>query len=317
MWAAAALGASSPITYVALGDSYASGEGLAPFIASVPSTCDRSALSYPYLIASTLGVGTSDSFIDVACAGARLSDLADSLNAAAPQLDAVTDSTDLVTLQSGGNDVFFAELSASCLNTTRAGVSASMGQAACDYWILVAERLLGVTKGNRALFTGTLRARYRSVLEARLLTVVAKVRARQGANSAAAKARTRLVVLDYPILLARLTPSSPACVVGLGFSYEAKNAATLRAINVLLDQEIMRASALYVTRHHDAGVIMVDLSRSLRPLSCQVDAGASDVRGIDPSHPGYSLHPLASGQVKMANAVVSNLKAREVGSGTP
>jgi len=310
IWAAPApLGASSPTTYVALGDSYASGEGLAPFVASVPPTCDRSALSYPYLTASMLGVGTSNSFIDVACAGARLSNLADSLNSAPPQLDAVTDSTDLVTLQSGGNDVFFAELSASCLNTTRAGSSASMGQEACDYWILVAERLLGVTRGDRALFAATLHARYRSVLEARFLTIVAKVRAGQGANSAAAKARTRLAVLDYPILLARLTPQSPACVVGPGFSYEAKNAVTLRAINVLLDGEIKRASALYVTRHHDAGVIMVDLSRSLYPLSCQADAGASDVRGIDPSHPGYSLHPLASGQVKMANAVVAALRA--------
>ncbi|HUY44037.1 MAG TPA: GDSL-type esterase/lipase family protein [Acidimicrobiales bacterium] len=317
MIAPSPLGASSPLTYVALGDSFASGEGLAPFVASVPSTCDRSALSYPYLTASALGVGASGAFIDVACAGARLSDLDASVGAAAPQLDAVTDSSAVVTLQSGGNDVFFGELAAGCLNTARGGSSASMGQAGCDYWVLAAERLLGVTTGDRALWSATLYARYRSVLESRLLTVIAAIRARQGANGGAADAKRLLAVLDYPVLLARLTTSSLACVVGPGFSYAAKDALTLRAINLLLDEEIQRASALYATRHHDAGIIMVDVSRSLRPLSCGAGPGASDVRAIDPSHPGYSLHPLASGQAKMANAVAAALGARGVGLTAP
>ena len=317
MTAPSSLGASSFSTYVALGDSFASGEGLAPFIRTAPPTCDRSVLSYPYLTASMLGALTPASFTDVTCAGARLSNLGDSVNAAAPQLDAVTSSTQVVTLQSGGNDAFFAELAASCLNTVTAGSSASMGQARCDYWVLATERLLGVTRGTRALFGSSLRERFRSVLQSRLLTVIGAVRTRQGANSAAVKARTLLAVLDYPVLLARLTPRSPACVAGPGFTYELKDAMTLRALNLLLDEEMERASALYANRHHDAGVIMIDVSRSLRPMSCGLDASASDVRAIDPSHPGYSLHPLASGQAKMANALIAGLQARALSFTAP
>ena len=305
-------GANASTTYVALGDSYASGEGLAPFVASIPSSCDRSPLSYPYEVASAIGATTSGTFVDVACAGARLSDLAGSLDGAAPQGDAVAHGTDVVTLQSGGNDAFFAELATSCLKSASAGTSASMGQAGCDYWVNAAERLLGVTKGSRAILAATLHAPFRSVLESRLLTVIAALRARQGTRDPLANNRTLMAVVDYPLILPPLGAASPSCVVGPGFSYSAQDARTLRAINVLVDQETQRASALYASRHHDAGVFAVDVSGSLSPLSCRIDPGSSDVRAIDLSHPGYSLHPLASGQAKIALAVTVALAARGV-----
>lgn len=94
-------------TYVALGDSIASGEGVAPYDAgtdvlfgSARNTCHRSAAAYPrVLYASGLALR------HVACSGAELRDLTSPQQAGQPaQLDSVTRQTELVTLTIGAND---------------------------------------------------------------------------------------------------------------------------------------------------------------------------------------------------------------------
>lgn len=102
-------------TYVALGDSYTA----APY---VPSTdladgCLRSDGNYPSLVAAELGV---TELIDVSCSGAQTRHLHEPQNTfrstrVAPQLDALTDDTDLVTLSIGGNDFdLFGNLLQTC-----------------------------------------------------------------------------------------------------------------------------------------------------------------------------------------------------------
>lgn len=89
-------------TYVALGDSYAAGAGIAPLVATAPPTCSRSTLNFAHDIAAAT---KASSFTDVTCSGAKTADFfASQAPGVAPQLDAVTKDTRLVTMTIGGND---------------------------------------------------------------------------------------------------------------------------------------------------------------------------------------------------------------------
>ncbi len=93
------------IDYVALGDSFTAG----PFIATMradPQGCARSKSNYPAFLAGFLDVTT---YTDVSCSAALTSDLWRAQRTldgglSRPQLDALSEETDLVTLGIGGND---------------------------------------------------------------------------------------------------------------------------------------------------------------------------------------------------------------------
>lgn len=88
--------------YVALGDSYSSAAGVTPLVATAPPTCSRSTLNFAHDIAART---RPSSFTDVTCSGAKTSDFFSSqAPGIAPQLDAVTKDTRLVTMTIGGND---------------------------------------------------------------------------------------------------------------------------------------------------------------------------------------------------------------------
>jgi len=101
--------------YVALGDSYTSGGGL-PEVDKDSGGCERSRLTYPTLVAKELDADLAD----VSCGGARTANATDpqpkgdgTVNP--PQLNAVTRSTDLVTVGLGYNDGgLFAGLLVGC-----------------------------------------------------------------------------------------------------------------------------------------------------------------------------------------------------------
>lgn len=93
------------LTYVALGDSYSSAPGVPETDMSNP--CLRSSNNYPSMVADALSIRD---FVDVTCGGATTKDMTTpQQEGTAPQLDALTPKTDLVTLGIGGNDsdVFF------------------------------------------------------------------------------------------------------------------------------------------------------------------------------------------------------------------
>jgi lysophospholipase L1-like esterase len=122
--AAAAARTAGAVTYAALGDSYSAGVGTGSY--TLDSACKRSVYAYPYLWAQR-HTGTALSF--VACSGAKTSDLL------ANQIQAVTSSTDLVTMTIGGNDIGFASLIQQCtlsdcsaaLDSTRANLETTLG----------------------------------------------------------------------------------------------------------------------------------------------------------------------------------------------
>jgi lysophospholipase L1-like esterase len=89
--------------YVALGDSYASGVGTRTYIESSGS-CQRSTYAYPYIDAGRIGANLTF----VACSGARVADVT------ANQLPSVTSSTNIVSVQVGGNDAGFSSVITEC-----------------------------------------------------------------------------------------------------------------------------------------------------------------------------------------------------------
>ncbi len=89
--------------YVAMGDSYTSAPGIAG--ENSPDGCLRSPRNYPAMVAATLEV---DELVDVSCSGAQTLQMdrthVTETSVKAPQLDALDEGTDLVTVSIGAND---------------------------------------------------------------------------------------------------------------------------------------------------------------------------------------------------------------------
>lgn len=104
----------SPGSYVALGDSFTSGP-LIPNQTGEPLGCLRSDRNYPAVVAPQAG---PTEFRDVSCGGASTRHMFEShdvLNGPnPPQLDALDEDTELVTLGIGGNDIGFGGIIESC-----------------------------------------------------------------------------------------------------------------------------------------------------------------------------------------------------------
>ena len=97
--------AASPVSYVALGDSYASGVGAGNYTSSGGS-CDRSKNAYPQLWAKANGPA---SFSFVACTGATTQSVISG------QLAALNSHTTLVSVTAGGNDADFVGVIEKCV----------------------------------------------------------------------------------------------------------------------------------------------------------------------------------------------------------
>ena len=112
--ALAALGAAAALTvsaapaqaansYVALGDSYASGTGTRTYI-NDGTSCQRSVYAYPSLISASKGLTLNFR----ACSGAKVADVTNT------QLSALTTATTQVSISVGGNDAGFADVLTEC-----------------------------------------------------------------------------------------------------------------------------------------------------------------------------------------------------------
>lgn len=109
-------GASAAETsYVALGDSYTSAFGVMPLAPTAPPECGQSTLNYPHLVASALNL----SLTDVSCGGAKTENFTVAQYPdQPPQFDALSPSTEVVSVGMGGNDHnLFISLLADCTAT--------------------------------------------------------------------------------------------------------------------------------------------------------------------------------------------------------
>jgi len=97
--------------YVAMGSSYAAGQGAGADVAG--GSCVQGAESYPYLVAEAFGLD----LVDVSCNGAKIDNVVDTPQGeAVPQLEAVTADTSIVTITVGGNDVGYVLNFFRCMN---------------------------------------------------------------------------------------------------------------------------------------------------------------------------------------------------------
>lgn len=252
--------------YVALGDSYSSAAGVNPLVPTAPPTCSRSELNYAHDLAA---VTTPASFTDVTCSGARTSDYFSSQAAGvAPQLDAVTRDTRLVTMTIGGNDEgVFSSSFFGC-----AAISAS------DILGNPCEKKYGTT------FTDQITTQTFPHLVAALLAVRAKAPA------------ATVVIIGYPQILPAVGSLScyPSMPIAMG------DVPWLDHQQDVLNATISRAARLTGTR-------FVDMSASSAGHDACQPVGQRWIEPAVGPINAYPVHPNASGEAAMATQTLRQL----------
>ncbi|GAC68035.1 SGNH/GDSL hydrolase family protein [Gordonia soli] len=208
------------LKYVALGSSYAAGPGSSPL---ADRRCLRTADNYPHQVAAARHFRLADA----SCSGATTANILSvpQLPAArAPQIDAVTPDTGLVTITIGGNDISYVGRVAahSCRNQIAARSVAIHG---CP----PARARPEPTSGDYVAVQNS------------LVAVVEAVRARAP--------RATIVLVDYPPLI---DPSGPRCGA-LGLS-TAETAETVRIYDRLV--------AVTATAARESRALLVTVSKS-------------------------------------------------------
>lgn len=134
-------GGNAPLTrYVALGDSFQSGEGAFKYIPmtdGITNRCHRSENAYPVRLVND---GTVDLDLDFgACSGALTTDLPVASAEGRPpyddgisQFDRLDSSTKLVTIGIGGNDVEFSNTLRQCIITAMQELFAQFSRSSCE-----------------------------------------------------------------------------------------------------------------------------------------------------------------------------------------
>ncbi|MGW4892057.1 SGNH/GDSL hydrolase family protein [Kitasatospora sp. NPDC004240] len=272
--------------YVALGDSFTAGLKVSPQ-AGEPEGCGRSSVNYPSLLAKELKLAAAE-FKDVSCSGARTGDLTgaqkvdDGSNA--PQLDALTPATRLVTLGIGGNDAGFMEVVAQCaeenvLDAVKGLFTDGRGEAPCREHYTSGDGAAGDEVQRKVEAAGE-----------RLGQVLTEVRRRSP--------QARVFVVGYPALL----PADPVrCVPVLGRTVVPGDLA-------FLSEKQQQLNAMLKRRAETAGATFVDLAG---PSAGHDMCAGEPTRWVEPPFPAPGLagiHPNARGHEGAAKAVLKAVR---------
>jgi len=249
-----------PSTYVAMGDSFSSGEGNPPFEYGTntgSNACHRSPQAYPRLLQSDPNLGLGSTAF-VACSGAKTSNVlnggsADGAWGETPQIDALSADTKVVTITIGGNNVGFTDYAIACAETL-------CGPGTFDY-----DYIMGAI--NDSDFYDSLVATYESILT-------------HAPNA-------HVYVSGYPYLAAE---GSDVCgAIDLTGVWAVQN-----QLNAVIEDAVGDvASTIPTTRVH-----YVDPNHTGSPFSGKYlcNGGTSDFNGLYwPSNTEYSFHPNADG----------------------
>jgi lysophospholipase L1-like esterase len=272
--------ARRPLRYVALGDSFSSGEGNPPYRPSTDSLllphdlCHRSYAAYPQLVAARVSAPGRWGFW--ACSGARISDLTspNHQNPVEPaQLDRIAPpgkpnpSVDLVTLTIGGNDAQFGTVWITCLASH--AVSPLLGTCSSNWRTRLADAIHG--------------------LRASLPPVFRALRARVP--------RARIVVLGYPDPFPTALPSSSRCSDWFAPSDIRWLGRTAASLNATI-RAAAHTSGAHITYAAPNGFAGHDAC-SRRPWFNGLELDPLRVRG--------SFHPNRAGQRQLARDVLAVL----------
>jgi PKD repeat protein/lysophospholipase L1-like esterase len=297
--------------YVALGDSYSSGEGVPPFLpgTDIPAdTCHRSAKAYPELILNRPGVPPVVDFW--ACSGAAIGDFYNPKYSAEPrQLDHLSAPVTLVTVGVGGNDIDFRGIGEKCTDAP-VGPGGRWGGnsnyiANCETVLEqpTSQRIDGLTNGSPY----SLKTLYRDI------------------TAKASTARVFVVGYINPLPLPDAVNGDCQADIrrednsNVGFWYNVQF--TVHQPEVIwMETVVARLNAAIQLNALDAGFYFVDNSLTL---------ANHDVCGNDKEHwvhgvvlqngftnkniSNFSFHPTDKGQAAIADAVASAIAAAPAG----
>ena len=257
-WAPAspARGATA-LRYVALGDSYSAASGNVPPDPTAPPQCLRSTVNYPHVLAAKTGAQLTD----VTCGGAQTKDFFESQSpGVAPQLEALTKRTQLVTMTIGGND-----------NNTFIGAIVKCGAA-------------GLTTAGQG---SPCKDQYGSSFahDIRTKTYPALLKALRAVHRKAPHAR--VAILGYPWILPPTTGCFDKMPVAEG------DVPYLRGIQALLNRRIGRAAG-------ETGTTYVDMSRVSEGHDACQPIGTRWIEPVLQTTNPVVVHPNALGEKKMA-----------------
>ena len=257
---------AAPVNYVALGDSYSAGSGVLPLDLSAPLECARSTANYPHDLASQIGAQLTD----VTCGGAETSDFAGSqYPGVAPQLDALSDSTNLVTMTIGGND-----------NNTFIDAILACGSAG-----LVT---LGIGHPCESIYGSTFDDSIDSTTYPALVTAL---------NAVKAKApNARVAIIGYPWIVP--ATAVPGCFAKLPIA--SGDIPYLRELEGHLNAAIERAAAA-------TGVTYVDMSAASNGHDACEPVGTRWIEPLLFGTNYVPVHPNALGESEMADQVAATL----------
>ncbi|MFH9574451.1 SGNH/GDSL hydrolase family protein [Streptomyces sp. NPDC017454] len=250
--------ATPSLDYVALGDSYSAGSGVLP-VDLTNLLCLRSTANYPHVIADTTGARLKD----VTCGAAQTAHFTQAqYPGVAPQVDALTSGTDLVTLTIGGND-----------NSTFINAITACGSAG----VLSGGKGSPCKDRHGTSFDDEIDANTYPALKNALRSVRAKA------------PNARVAALGYPWI----TPASadPSCFAKLPIA--AGDVPYLRTIQAHLNAVVERAA-------EETGVTYVDFSQVSEGHDACEAVGTRWIEPLLFGHSLVPVHPNALGERRMA-----------------
>ena len=251
--------------YVALGDSYTSAPGVGKTDTDEEKVCGRSENNYPNLIAEELDLF----LVDVSCGSATTGDVGGSQTvfgrSLPPQIDAVTEEADLVSISLGANDSSIIPILNRCLIVSKRD-NKSKTPCADLYGndVQRAERISQV----------------RQDLIGKLVNVVDAV--------AAAAPDARILLIGYPHFL----PADSGCDQ---LPVADGDAVFLHGLNLMLNEGVKIAA-------EETDIEYVDIYGPTEGHDiCAEDPW---IAGEEPTKPAAGLHPYGEEQEAVAEAVV-------------
>jgi lysophospholipase L1-like esterase len=258
--------AANATSYVAMGDSYTAGHGIPLPAPGSPPECGRSDNNYPHLTAEALGLTLED----VSCSGANRFDFTSAQYAdQQPQFDALTESTEVVSVSMGGNDdSIYARLVGGC-SETDSGDPQAKG-APCKQKYGATEE--GAIEEDSQPYTQAL------------------------AEIHSQAPRARVFVVGYPAITAHSGPGCPSAVPFTVADDHWINALE-RKLNAMLRNAAKADGYTYVSTFHAS-----EAHNACKPI------GVRWMEPLNDPADGVSLHPNALGHEQVARLLEAAMR---------
>lgn len=258
--------AASSFEHVNLGDSFSAGTGVLPLAPGTPLRCLQSEQNFAHIVARTQG----HDLTDVSCGGAATDDFySPQFEGARAQFDALSPSTDVVTVMIGGNDNgVFSGAIAACVSAL----------------------------ANHPDATNPCEQQNGSTFEDKIVDITLPS-IRQALRDIHTRAPdAKVIIVGYPWLIPAASTCEPLVPVALG------DVPYLRNLQATLNEAVRQAAA-------DTDTTFVDMSVVSEGHDACQPVGVRWVEPLLFADQFVPLHPNALGEAAIAAAVTEALTA--------